>query len=172
MLTTAALMAAAKQANGIPSNYRLARVIGASDNTLFRWNTGRGVPDDEHAVKLADLAGLDRGYVIAAMRALREPNPELRAIWAHMAERLAASPAGPNAGPDGSGGGSSDDGPEFGPSDASQGHSGALMDGASRRDAHGTHIMRSTPTADSPQRRAAKAALARLRRAAKKSQAH
>jgi len=88
MISTAELLAAAKSARGIPSNYRLAKVLEATDATLQRWNTGRGCPDDTHAAKLAEMAGLDVEYVVASMRAAREKDPALRAIWARMAERL------------------------------------------------------------------------------------
>ena len=124
MLSTSQLLAAAKQAQGIQSNYRLARILGTTDNTLSRWHSGRVIPDDAYAVRLAQLAGLDPGYVVAAMRAFREKDEHMRSIWMDMAERLAAAPAAPNAGPGGSGHGGTDDGPEFGPSDGSLPHGG------------------------------------------------
>lgn len=97
MISVSELLVAAKSAHAIQSNYRLARVLDTTDNTLYRWTSGKGVPDDTHAVKLADMAGLDRGYVIAAMRALRETNDELRAEWEDMARRLLAQSGGLHA---------------------------------------------------------------------------
>lgn len=90
MLSTSDLVSAAKAAQGISSSYRLARVLGTSDQTLYRWKAGQAAPDDSHAAKLAQMAGLDPGYVIAQMRALREKDPELREIWQSMADRLGA----------------------------------------------------------------------------------
>lgn len=94
MISTIDLLTAAKRANGIPSNYRLARVLGATDATLQRWNTGRGCPDDAHAARLAEMAGLDVGYVVASMRAEREKDEHLRTIWQSIADRLRAGPIG------------------------------------------------------------------------------
>lgn len=93
MLTTADLLAAAKTAQHIPSNYRLARVLNVPDNTVQRWNTGRNKPDDEMAARLAELAGLDAGQVVASIRAERaEPGP-MRDMWADVASRLARAGA-------------------------------------------------------------------------------
>ncbi len=112
--TTADLLAAAKRGAGIPSNYRLARVLGTNDNTLSRWQSGKVIPDDAYAVRMAALAGLDAGYVVAAMRAFREKDEGLRAIWADMAERLlltAGMPSRPDSdAPGGTGSGSDDAG--------------------------------------------------------------
>jgi len=82
MLTVQDLLAQAKARQGIPSNYRLARVIGAGDNTLSNWANGRTVPDDKMSVRLAEMAGLPPGKVLASMHALREPEgTPLRAAW-------------------------------------------------------------------------------------------
>lgn len=89
MLTTQKLLEAARANNpGIPSFYRLARVLGVSDNTLTNWRTGKSRPADEHAAKLAELAGLDEGEVVASIRAERETDPHMRNLWASVAKRL------------------------------------------------------------------------------------
>lgn len=86
-----ALLAAVRAAQGIPSNYRLARVLGVPDNTVQRWNTGSNTPDDLMAARLAQLADLDPGSVVAAMHAQRAAAPEERALWERISERLAAT---------------------------------------------------------------------------------
>ncbi len=88
MLTTLELLAAAKTAQGIPSNYRLARLMGVPDNTVQRWNTGKGQPDDAMCIRLAELAGLDPGQVVASIRAEREAAGPLHDFWADLAKRL------------------------------------------------------------------------------------
>lgn len=88
MLTTAELLAAVRDAQGIPSNYRLARVLDVPENTVARWQTGRHVPDDAMVVRLAGLAGLDAGATLAAMHAQRATDDGLRAAWASIAQRL------------------------------------------------------------------------------------
>lgn len=162
MLSTSDLMAAAKGAKGITSNYRLARVLDTSDNTLYRWKKGESVPDDSHAVKLAHMAGLDPGYVVAAMRALREKDPELRAVWEDMANKLSAlatmrrmSIGGPK------GGGSDGIGGDL--SDESGSGGGGLL---SKSDDEGPLCVMST------RRRREKALRASLGKAIKKARAH
>lgn len=87
MLTVAALLAQAKTAQGIPSNYRLARVLEVPEGTVQRWNTGKSIPDDEKAVQLADLAGLDAAEVVAALHAQRAATGPMAAVWRQIAER-------------------------------------------------------------------------------------
>jgi transcriptional regulator with XRE-family HTH domain len=82
MLTVQSLLAQAKARQGIASNYRLAKVLGAGENTVSNWSHGRRVPDDEMSVRLAELAELPPGKVLASMHALREPEgTPLRAAW-------------------------------------------------------------------------------------------
>lgn len=93
MLTIAELIAAAKAGAALPSNYRLARALDVPEKTLSRWNAGHNLPDDENAAKLAHLAGIDPGVVVASIRAQRADKPEVRALWAGIAARLANSTA-------------------------------------------------------------------------------
>lgn len=88
MLTTSQLLDAAKSASGITSEYRLCRTVGASDQTLRNWRLGRSVPDEKHAATLAEMAGLDVGYVLASMAAERAKDEGLKAAWAGLAKRL------------------------------------------------------------------------------------
>lgn len=93
MITTKELLARAKEAQGIPSNYRLARVLDIPETTVQRWNTGRNRPDDESAMRLAQLAGLDPCAVVAAIRAERSEDGPMRDLWESMAKRLQAAAA-------------------------------------------------------------------------------
>lgn len=166
IFTTADLLAAAKRGAGIPSNYRLARVLGTNDNTLSRWHSGKVVPDDAYAVRLAELAQLDSGFVIAAMRAAREKDASLRAIWADMAERLLLT-AGMPGSHDGGTPPTEGNDPESGPGEGgtSGPKTGALMS------MDESHIMRS-PAAMTVTRRQARIALARALRALRKARSH
>lgn len=82
------LLEAAKRAQGIPSNYRLARVLDVPEKTVSRWHTGKNSPGIKHAAKLADLAGLDRGAVVAAMQAESAVDPDEKTMWEGIAARL------------------------------------------------------------------------------------
>lgn len=166
MISTAELLAAAKSARGIPSNYRLAKVLEATDATLQRWNTGRGCPDDSHAAKLAVMAGLDVEWVVASMRAQREKDPELRAIWARTADRLLLTSGMPPR-PDDQGPPTSGNDPESGVGEGGTGgaKTGTLMS------MDESHIMRRS-SVFGPTRRQARIALANALRALRKARAH
>lgn len=91
MLSTNALLDAAKRAHSMPSDYRLSRVLGATDNTLYNWRKGKSHPDETYAFKLAQLAGLDPAFVLVSMAAMRAPTDEIRATLMAAAQRLASS---------------------------------------------------------------------------------
>lgn len=84
------LLSAVRTAQGWPSNYRLGRELGISDNTIQRWNTGANAPDDATAARLAELAGLDPDVTVAYMQAQRAKSGPDRARWERIAERLRA----------------------------------------------------------------------------------
>jgi hypothetical protein len=89
MLTTNALLDAAKRAHSMPSDYRLCRVLGATDNTLYNWRKGKSHPDETYSFKLAKLAGLDLAFVLISMAALRAPSDEIRATLLAAADDIA-----------------------------------------------------------------------------------
>ena len=88
MLTTADLLAAAKAAQGIPSNYRLARTLDVPEKTVQGWNTGKHIPSDRYAATLAQMAGIDVGVVMASFAAQRASDDQSRSLWEGVARRL------------------------------------------------------------------------------------
>lgn len=84
------LLTAVRTAQGIASNYRLARTLDVPEKTVQRWNTGHHAPDAAMARRLAELAGLDPDVVAAAMQAQRAHDPAERAQWLRIADRLRA----------------------------------------------------------------------------------
>lgn len=82
------LLTQAKTANAIPSNYRLARVMGVTDNTLNNWQSGRGMPGDVQAVRLAQMAGVNPAIVLAELAAERAKDDVTKAVWRGLAEHL------------------------------------------------------------------------------------
>lgn len=92
-LTAADLSESARSAAGIPSFYRLARVLGVNDSTVANWRHGRATPDDAMAVRLADMAGLDPAYVVASMHAQRCTDDALRPILQRIADATKAAGA-------------------------------------------------------------------------------
>lgn len=88
MLTTQTLLDAAKHAQGITSEYRLARVLGISDNALYNYRHGR-TPDDSRALRLSELAGIDPGYTLVCMAVERAKDDASRAALTASAALLA-----------------------------------------------------------------------------------
>ena len=88
MLTSKDLLAAVRAAQGIPSNYRLARLLDVPEKTVQRWNTCANAPDDAMALRLAELARLDAAEVLAAMYAQRAADGPMAGVWRSIAERL------------------------------------------------------------------------------------
>lgn len=86
MITTQELLTRAKEAQGIPSNYRLARVLGVPENTVARWKTGKNRPEDSMAIILAEMAGIDPAEALASIAAERSTGTA-RAVWERIAEQ-------------------------------------------------------------------------------------
>lgn len=87
MFKTNAVLDRIKSLHSITSEYRLCRVIGVTDQTLLNWRHGR-CPSDEHAIKLAQLAQLDPGLVLASLASERAKDPTISAVFADIARRL------------------------------------------------------------------------------------
>lgn len=92
MSTIVALLTAAKAGSGIPSNYRLAKVLDVTEHTVSNWQNGRAVPNEALTAKMAALAGLDPGVVLAEMAAERAKDDETKGMWLAVAERLKQAP--------------------------------------------------------------------------------
>lgn len=92
-MQTRELLAAVKAAQAIPSDYRLARFLGVTDNTVSNWQHGRRRPDDAMALRLAELAGVDPGAVLAGLAAERATDAGAAAAWRSVAARLASTAA-------------------------------------------------------------------------------
>lgn len=95
MLTVRELLAAARAAQSLPSNYALAKLLAVRENDVSRWHNGRNIPAPAMVVRLAHLAQLDPAAVLPAIEAQRATDEAVRAAWARAARRLAlASVAG------------------------------------------------------------------------------
>ncbi|MES2249225.1 MAG: hypothetical protein V4645_18235 [Pseudomonadota bacterium] len=88
MQTTKQLIAKAKKAQGIESDYRLAQVLGVVNSAVTNWQAGRSSPDDVMAAKLAEMAGQDPLAVIAELHAARAKTPDAKQLWMKMAMQL------------------------------------------------------------------------------------
>lgn len=77
---------------GIAKNSaELARLLGVSRSALSEWRAGRNSPNDDQAVKLAELLGKDPGELLAECGAARAKSPETRRAWEKIAARMAGA---------------------------------------------------------------------------------
>ena len=88
MHSTHELLEAAKHHSGLATDYKLGIVLGLSNSAVTNYRKGRSHPDDNVGRRLADLAGLDEGYVLACLHAERAKDEESRQAWQRIAKRL------------------------------------------------------------------------------------
>ena len=85
----AALLDKAKVIHNLPSDYKLALVLGVSFSTPANYRTGKTLPDARVISLLCDLTGDDPAILAAEIEAQRAKTPEARSLWLEIAERLA-----------------------------------------------------------------------------------
>lgn len=88
VIETRALLDAVKAAHGIGSDYRLARVLGCSDNTIHNYRHGKTHPDEVQSLQLAAMAGLNPSYVLVSMAAQRAKTDAAREHFKRAADAL------------------------------------------------------------------------------------
>lgn len=72
----------AKTNQSLDSDNRLALALVVSRSAVSQWRSGSNAPDAQAAMKLADMAGLDRLEVLATCELHREKDPKRRQYWA------------------------------------------------------------------------------------------
>jgi hypothetical protein len=66
---------------GAPSDYALQKPLGLSRSRLSNFRQNLDFFSDGLAIKVADLAGLDAGFVLLDMHLSRAKSPEEKAAW-------------------------------------------------------------------------------------------
>lgn len=89
-MKTTELLDAAKEAQGIPSDYAMAKRLAVSRSRMSEWRNGREFLSDEMAVTVAAMAGIDPAKALAWVHVERARTPETRAAWQRAAEQLTA----------------------------------------------------------------------------------
>lgn len=87
----AALLDKAKLIHRLPSDYKLALVMGVSHRSLASYRHGMTLPDARVISKLCALTGDDAAVMAAEMEAQRATTDEARALWHQVAARLASA---------------------------------------------------------------------------------
>jgi hypothetical protein len=99
MLTQAELLEAARRAQGDATTYRLGKLLGVTNAYIYHLAAGEALASPALALKLAELAKLEPGYVLAcieAERAARSGTSEgatLARHWRKVAERVRGAAA-------------------------------------------------------------------------------
>jgi transcriptional regulator with XRE-family HTH domain len=91
MNRTMELLEAVKKRQGISSDYALAGFMGVTRAQISKYRCDRESLSDEKALWVADLLGLDAGYVLAMMnaeRADRAQNTAAATAWEKVVDRL------------------------------------------------------------------------------------
>jgi hypothetical protein len=84
------LLDLAKSLNGKQSDYRTAKIIGASPSAIYEWRAHRRFPSQNMVLGLAKVANLDPAYCLAAMEAQRADNDILSHHWQAIADKIAS----------------------------------------------------------------------------------
>ncbi len=81
-----------KTAKGWESDYRAAKELGFSPNTISSYRRGKSITFDENsAVKVADILGIDPIVVLADQAMEHAKSEPAKKAWATALEKLGAS---------------------------------------------------------------------------------
>jgi predicted transcriptional regulator len=87
--TTTDLMDEVKEANGISSDYRLAKLLDVQTTTISNYRKGRSQASDEIALKMTEMIKRAPAPVLAQIAAERASSPEVAKVWRDAAKVLA-----------------------------------------------------------------------------------
>ncbi len=93
MNTTLELLDAVKVRHSLPSDYKLAKVMGVTHSCISNYRSGRSTLDDSMVLKVADLLESDPAMILATVHAERAKRPEEKAVWQSIMERLGGAAA-------------------------------------------------------------------------------
>lgn len=83
-----ALLDKAKVVHRLPSDYKLALVMGVQQATLANYRQGKTLPDARVIRLICDLTGDDPALLLAEVEAERAKTDEARALWLEVVKRL------------------------------------------------------------------------------------
>lgn len=90
MKTTVEFLNAVKTKHNLPSDGRLAIMLGLTRASISRFQQGKDFLGDDTAMKVADLLDIDPAYIVACVHAERAKPAKEKALW----NRIAALSSG------------------------------------------------------------------------------
>lgn len=87
----AALLDKAKVIHRLPSDYKLALVMGVKQTTLANYRHGKTLPDARVIGLICDLTGDDPALLLAQVEEQRATTNEARMLWHQVVERLSGA---------------------------------------------------------------------------------
>jgi plasmid maintenance system antidote protein VapI len=90
-MNTLEFLAACKERLGIESDYALAKALNVAQSSISNYRTGRSRIDDDVALSIAEILGINPLVVIAAANAERAKTDEQKARWTGLMEKFSAS---------------------------------------------------------------------------------
>lgn len=87
-MKTVDFLDAIKERYQLPSDYAAAALLGVSRARISTYRTDKAAMGEEIAPKVAELLGLDAGYVLACLQAERSRDPATKKLWEGAADTL------------------------------------------------------------------------------------
>lgn len=88
MKTTIEFLDAVKARHSLVSDYKLAKKLEITPQSIIQYRNHRNVLSDSMAIRVAGLLEMDPVLVVTAVHAERAKRPEERALWADIVQRL------------------------------------------------------------------------------------
>jgi transcriptional regulator with XRE-family HTH domain len=90
-MNTMEYLAACKTRLGIESDYALAKALGVTQQAVSSYRSGNSKINDDVALSVAEILGINPLQVIAAANAERAKTPEAKARWSSVMEKFSVS---------------------------------------------------------------------------------
>ena len=89
MRTAAVFLNDLRRKYDLASDYQAAALLGLKRQQVSTYRTGKHTFDDHVSMRVAELLGIEPGYVAACMAAQRAQSPEARKMWETVAKVMA-----------------------------------------------------------------------------------
>lgn len=93
-MNTIELLTRLKAAHNGASDYRMAKILGVSHQTVYHWKAGRSLMSNEVGIRAAELLGLDPAKVVIDLEIERNEGNSTSPFWKELKDRIemAAAP--------------------------------------------------------------------------------